>query len=51
MMFKLLKADWPAPRLAQEFERLEVSPQIRAEKVSLEQFIRLARNLQAPPPP
>ena len=50
MMFKLLKQDWPA-RLAQEFERLELSPQIRAEKVSLEQFIRLARNLSGPPPP
>jgi 16S rRNA (adenine1518-N6/adenine1519-N6)-dimethyltransferase len=50
MMFKLLKADWPAPRLAQEFERLELPPQIRAEKVSLEQFIRLARNLHGAPP-
>ena len=51
MMFKLLKEDWPEPRLAAEFERLKLSPQIRAEKVSLEQFIRLARNLSGPPPP
>jgi 16S rRNA (adenine1518-N6/adenine1519-N6)-dimethyltransferase len=51
MMFKLLKQDWPQQRLAQEFERLNLSPQIRAEKVSLEQFIRLARDLAGPPPP
>src|ERR1017187_3539851 len=51
MMFKLLKVDWPAPRLAQEFERLNLSPQIRAEKVSLEQFIHLARNLHGSPSP
>jgi 16S rRNA A1518/A1519 N6-dimethyltransferase RsmA/KsgA/DIM1 with predicted DNA glycosylase/AP lyase activity len=45
MMFKLLKQDWPVQRLAQEFERLNLSPQVRAEKVSLEQFAQLARNL------
>ena len=49
MMFKLLKGDWPEQRLAQEFERLQLSPQIRAEKVSLKQFTQLARNLCAPP--
>jgi 16S rRNA (adenine1518-N6/adenine1519-N6)-dimethyltransferase len=49
MMFKLLKADWPQARLAREFERLNLSLQIRAEKVSLEQFTQLARNLCAPP--
>ena len=49
MMFKLLKGDWPEQRLAHEFERLQLSPQIRAEKVSLEQFTQLARNLCAPP--
>jgi 16S rRNA (adenine1518-N6/adenine1519-N6)-dimethyltransferase len=49
MMFKLLKADWPEPQLAREFERLTLSPQVRAEKVSLEQFTYLARNLHGPP--
>jgi len=51
MMFKLLKGDWPAPRLAREFECLNLSPQIRAEKVSCEQFAQLARNLHQPPAP
>jgi 16S rRNA (adenine1518-N6/adenine1519-N6)-dimethyltransferase len=50
MMLKLLKQDWPVQRLAQEFERLNLSPQIRAEKVSLEQFTQLARNLTGEPP-
>ena len=45
MMLKLLKQDWPAPRLAAEFERLNLSPQIRAEAVSLEQFAQLAQGL------
>lgn len=49
MMLKLLKQDWPQQRLAQEFERLNLSPQIRAEKVSLDQFIQLARNLSEAP--
>jgi 16S rRNA (adenine1518-N6/adenine1519-N6)-dimethyltransferase len=50
MMLKLLKQDWPAPRLAQEFERLNLSPQIRGEKVSVDQFAQLARNLTEAPP-
>ncbi len=45
MMLKLLKADWPEPRLAAEFARLTLSPQIRAEEVSLEQFARLTHGL------
>jgi 16S rRNA A1518/A1519 N6-dimethyltransferase RsmA/KsgA/DIM1 with predicted DNA glycosylase/AP lyase activity len=49
MMFKLLKGEWPEQRLAQEFERLQLSRQIRAERVSLEQFAHLARNLHAAP--
>ncbi len=44
-MVKLLKADWPEPRLATEFERLRLSPQVRAEEVSLEQFARMAQAL------
>ena len=49
MMLKLLKEDWPEQRLTQEFERLKLSPQIRAEEVSLEQFARLAQNLRGLP--
>jgi 16S rRNA (adenine1518-N6/adenine1519-N6)-dimethyltransferase len=49
MMLKLLKADWPEQRLAREFERLQLSPRIRAEEVTLEQFAQLARNLCGPP--
>ena len=49
MMLKLLKEDWPEQRLAQEFECLKLSPQIRAEEVSLEQFARLAQNLHGLP--
>jgi 16S rRNA (adenine1518-N6/adenine1519-N6)-dimethyltransferase len=45
MMFKLLKADWPEARLATEFERLKLPPQVRAEEVSPEQFARMAQAL------
>ncbi len=47
MMLKLLKADWPAERLGFAFEQLKLSPRIRAEEVSLEQFVQLARKLPA----
>jgi 16S rRNA (adenine1518-N6/adenine1519-N6)-dimethyltransferase len=45
MMLKLLKEDWPEPRLVAEFGRLRLSPQIRAEEVSLEQFAQMAQAL------
>jgi 16S rRNA (adenine1518-N6/adenine1519-N6)-dimethyltransferase len=45
MMRKLLKADWPEPRLTTEFERLKLSLQIRAEEVSPEQFAQMAEAL------
>jgi len=45
MMLKLLKEDWPEPRLVAEFERLRLSPQIRAEEVPLEQFAQMAQAL------
>jgi 16S rRNA (adenine1518-N6/adenine1519-N6)-dimethyltransferase len=41
MMMKLLKQEWPAERLAAAFETVGLSPQIRAEAVTLEQFVRL----------
>jgi 16S rRNA (adenine1518-N6/adenine1519-N6)-dimethyltransferase len=47
MMLKLLKHDWPADKLTAAFERLGLSPQIRAEKVSLEQFAELTKILAA----
>ena len=45
MMMKLLKKEWPADRLAAAFEKIGISPQIRAEKVSLEQFVVLTKYL------
>ncbi len=45
MMLKLLKEDWPELCLAAEFERLKLSPQVRAEQVSLEQFAQMAQAL------
>jgi 16S rRNA (adenine1518-N6/adenine1519-N6)-dimethyltransferase len=45
MMFKLLKADWPEPQLERAFGSTALSPQNRAEAVSLEQFVRLTQGL------
>ena len=50
MMLKLLKAEWPLPALEEAFARLNLSPQIRAENVSLEQFVQLTRDLVSPAP-
>lgn len=41
MMLKLLKQEWPEAQLLAAFEKLNLSPQIRAEKVSLQQFVEL----------
>ena len=41
MMLKLLKQDWAADKLAAAFAELKISPQERAEKLSLEQFVQL----------
>jgi 16S rRNA (adenine1518-N6/adenine1519-N6)-dimethyltransferase len=48
MMLKLLKQDWPVEKLAGAFAELKISPQERAEKLSLEQFVELTRRLTAP---
>jgi 16S rRNA (adenine1518-N6/adenine1519-N6)-dimethyltransferase len=48
MMFKLLKQDWSQARLAEAFQALNLSPQIRAEATSLEQFIALTKILGRP---
>jgi 16S rRNA (adenine1518-N6/adenine1519-N6)-dimethyltransferase len=45
MMMKLLKQDWPVEHLVAAFETLKISPQERAEKLSLEQFVALTKNL------
>ncbi len=45
MMLKLLKANWQLEKLQNAFAELKISPQERAEKLSLEQFVDLARIL------
>jgi len=45
MMLKLLKADWPQEKLTRAFAELKISPQERAEKLSLGQFIALTEKL------
>ena len=47
MMLKLLKQDWPAQSLESAFQRLHLVPQVRAEEVSVEQFVRLTECLSA----
>jgi 16S rRNA (adenine1518-N6/adenine1519-N6)-dimethyltransferase len=45
MMLKLLREDWPVEKLTGAFEELKISPQERAEKLSLEQFVALTEKL------
>ena len=45
MMLKLLKQDWAVDKLASAFAELKISPQERAEKLSLEQFVALTKIL------
>jgi len=45
MMLKLLKKDYPASRLEAAFAETGLDPQVRAEMVSLELFIRLVEIL------
>ena len=45
MMLKLLKQDWAVDKLASAFAELSISPQERAEKLSLEQFVALTEKL------
>jgi len=47
MMLKLLKQDWPKEKLETAFAKLKISPQERAEKLSLEQFVALTEILAA----
>lgn len=50
MMLKLLKTEWPLEKLQAAFAALNISPQERAEKLSLEQFVELTRLLASPIP-
>jgi 16S rRNA (adenine1518-N6/adenine1519-N6)-dimethyltransferase len=45
MMMKLLKQNWPLEKLTGAFAHLNISPQERAEKLSLEQFVALTKLL------
>ncbi|MGA2247186.1 MAG: 16S rRNA (adenine(1518)-N(6)/adenine(1519)-N(6))-dimethyltransferase RsmA, partial [Verrucomicrobiota bacterium] len=45
MVLKLLKQDWPREKLEAAFSKLKISPQERAEKLSLEQFAALTELL------
>jgi len=45
MMFKLLKEDWPEAKLEQAFANVKLSPQARAETISLEGFAELTKAL------
>ncbi len=45
MLLKLLRADWPGEKLDAAFAQLNISPQIRAERLTLEQFVRLTELL------
>src|SRR5262245_12511438 len=51
MLLKLLKEDWPLQRLTAALDRLQLAPQVRAETVSLEQFVRLTEMMHASAPP
>ncbi|MDB6058736.1 MAG: dimethyladenosine transferase [Verrucomicrobiales bacterium] len=48
MMHKLLKSQWPDDQLTEAMNKLGISLQIRAEKLSLEQFVELTKLLNAP---
>jgi 16S rRNA (adenine1518-N6/adenine1519-N6)-dimethyltransferase len=45
MMMKLLKTEWPPTALEEAFRIIGLSPTIRAEKVSIDQFAELTRLL------
>ncbi len=45
MMLKLLREDWAAEKLTRAFAELKISPQERAEKLRLEQFVALTKTL------
>ncbi len=47
MMLKLLREDWPEEKLERAFAELKIPLQERAEKLGLEQFVRLTEKLSS----
>jgi 16S rRNA (adenine1518-N6/adenine1519-N6)-dimethyltransferase len=45
MMAKLLKQNWPAEKIAAALQKLQLRPDVRGEKLSLEQFAALTKIL------
>ena len=45
MMLKLLREDWPGDRLEAGFASAALDPRVRAEAVTLEQFVKLSQAL------
>jgi len=50
MMLKLLRADWQEAVLRGAFESLQLDSRIRAEKLSLRDFVELTRLVAGNPP-
>ena len=49
-MMKLLKRDWPEAAVAEIFKTLGLDEQIRAERVTLEQFVEITEHLSRAEP-
>jgi 16S rRNA (adenine1518-N6/adenine1519-N6)-dimethyltransferase len=47
MLVKLLKQNWPVEKITAALEQLQLRPDVRGEKLSLEQFVVLTRLLAA----
>ncbi len=47
MLVKLLKQNWPVEKITAALEQLQLRPDVRGEKLSLEQFVALTRLLAA----
>jgi len=46
-MAKLLKLDWPADQVTRALDGMQIRPDVRGEKLSLEQFVALTKNIAA----
>ena len=49
-MIKLLKRDWPEAAVEEAFDALGLDDQIRAERVTLEQFVQITQHLSQAEP-
>lgn len=47
MLVKLLKQNWPVEKITAALDQLQLRPDVRGEKLSLEQFVALTRLLTA----